>query len=223
MIGFDADDTLWVNEPYFRDAEEKFCDLLEGYLPRHTINRELFAIEIANLPVYGYGIKAFMLSMVEAALKITGNKMPVDIISKILEIGKTQLDQPVEVLEGVEDVLKSLTNKYRLVVVTKGDLLDQEQKLTKSGLTKYFHHIEIVSEKRPEDYQKILRHLDVNADEFLMIGNSLKSDVLPILDIGGYGIHIPFHTTWEHEKVDVIIDDPKFRQVEHIIEILQYL
>ena len=193
VIGFDADDTLWVNEPYFRDAEEKFCDLLEGYLPRHTINRELFAIEIANLPVYGYGIKAFMLSMVEAALKITGNKMPVDIISKILEIGKTQLDQPVEVLEGVEDVLQSLTNKYRLVVVTKGDLLDQEKKLTKSGLTKYFHHIEIVSEKRPDDYQKILRHLDVKADEFLMIGNSLKSDVLPILDIGGYGIHIPFH------------------------------
>ncbi len=223
VIGFDADDTLWVNEPYFRDAEEKFCDLLEGYLPRHTINRELFAIEIANLPVYGYGIKAFMLSMVEAALKITGNKMPVDIISKILEIGKTQLDQPVEVLEGVEDVLQSLTNKYRLVVVTKGDLLDQEKKLTKSGLTKYFHHIEIVSEKRPEDYQKILQHLDVKADEFLMIGNSLKSDVLPILDIGGYGIHIPFHTTWEHEKVDVIIDDPKFRQAEHIIEILQYL
>ena len=111
VIGFDADDTLWVNEPYFRDAEEKFCDLLEGYLPRHTINRELFAIEIANLPVYGYGIKAFMLSMVEAALKITGNKMPVDIISKILEIGKTQLDQPVEVLEGVEDVLQSLSQE----------------------------------------------------------------------------------------------------------------
>ncbi|HMU05953.1 MAG TPA: HAD hydrolase-like protein, partial [Saprospiraceae bacterium] len=174
-------------------------------------------------PVYGYGIKAFLLSMVEAALKITGNKMPVEIISKILEIGKTQLDQPVEVLDGVEDVLKSLTNKYRLVVVTKGDLLDQEKKLTKSGLTKYFHHIEIVSEKRPEDYQKILQHLDVKAEEFLMIGNSLKSDVLPILDIGGYGIHIPFHTTWEHEKVDVVIDDPKFRQAAHIIEILQYL
>ncbi len=223
VIGFDADDTLWVNEPYFREAEEKFCDLLEGYLPRHTINRELFAIEIANLPIYGYGIKAFMLSMVEAALKITGNTMPVEVISKILEIGKVQLDQPVDVLEGVEDVLISLTNRYRLVVVTKGDLLDQEKKLTKSGLTKYFHHIEILSEKRPEDYRKIISHLDVKAEEFLMIGNSLKSDVLPVLEIGGYGIHIPFHTTWEHEKVDVIIDDPKFRQADHVSEILQYL
>ncbi len=223
VIGFDADDTLWVNEPYFREAEEKFCDLLEGFLPRHTINRELFATEIANLPIYGYGIKAFMLSMVEAALKITGNTMPVEVISKILEIGKAQLDQAVDVLEGVEDVLIALTNRYRLVVVTKGDLLDQEKKLTKSGLTKYFHHIEILSEKRPEDYQKILKHLDVQANEFLMIGNSLKSDVLPVLEIGGYGIHIPFHTTWEHEKVDVIIDDPKFKQAEHISEILKYL
>ncbi|MBC7883950.1 MAG: HAD family hydrolase [Saprospiraceae bacterium] len=223
VIGFDADDTLWVNEPYFRVAEEKFCDLLEAYLPRHSINRELFAMEIGNLPVYGYGIKAFMLSMIEAAIQISGSTLPADVISKIIEIGKEQLDHPVEVLEGVEEVLKTLNEKYRLVVVTKGDLLDQERKLTKSGLEKYFHHVEIVSDKRPADYLKLLNHLEIKPEEFLMIGNSLKSDVLPILEIGGYGIHIPFHTTWEHEHVDVTIDNPGFRKIDHIHEIHQYL
>lgn len=223
IIGFDADDTLWSNEPYFRDAEEKFCDLMETYMPRHSAHRELFATEIQNLDLYGYGIKAFMLSMIETAIKIGGDTLPVEIISKIVEIGRHQLDQPVVLLEGVEDVLQKLHGKYKLVVVTKGDLLDQEKKLEKSGLFAYFHHIEIVSEKRLSDYKKLLTHLEIEPLEFLMIGNSLKSDVLPVLDLGCHGVHVPFHTTWEHEKVDVIITNPKFRQVDHINEILNWL
>lgn len=223
VIGFDADDTLWSNEPYFRDAEEKFCDLLEVYMPRHSLQRELFATEIGNLGLYGYGIKAFMLSMVETALRIGGDTLPADVIARIIDIGRTQLELPVILLEGVEEVLKALHGRYRLVIVTKGDLLDQERKLERSGLAGYFHHIEIVSEKRESDYRKLLRHLDIRPAEFLMVGNSLKSDILPVLDLGCYGVHVPFHTTWEHEQVDVIITEPKFRQAEHVNEILDWL
>lgn len=223
VIGFDADDTLWSNEPYFREAEEKFCDLMEGYLPRHSMQRELFATEIENLKLYGYGIKAFMLSMVETALKTGGDTLPVSVVASIIKIGRTQLELPVILLEGVEEVLKTLHGKYRLVMVTKGDLLDQERKLERSGLAGYFHHIEIVSEKRESDYRKLLRHLDIRPEEFMMVGNSLKSDVLPVLELGCYGVHVPFHTTWEHEQVDVIVTDPKFRQAKHANEILAWL
>ncbi|MBK9735295.1 MAG: HAD family hydrolase [Saprospiraceae bacterium] len=223
VIGFDADDTLWINEPYFREAEESFCDLMESFMPRHDINRALFSREISNLPLYGYGIKAFMLSMIEAAIHISGRNLPIDVVSKIIDIGRRQLDQPVEVIENVEYVLQSLQKTYRLVIVTKGDLLDQEKKLEKSGLAPYFHHIEIVSEKGPANYQKLIKHLDIQASHFMMVGNSLKSDIMPVLEIGGYGIHVPFHTTWEHEHVDIKITDPKFRQIEQISEILNMM
>jgi len=223
VIGFDADDTLWSNEPYFREAEEKFCDLMEGYLPRHSAHRELYATEISNLPIYGYGIKAFMLSMVETALKIGSNTLPTEAISKIIDIGRQQLDQPVILLDGVETVLQKLHGTYKLVVVTKGDLLDQEKKLVKSGLSDYFHHIEIVSEKRNSDYHKLLRHLDIKPSEFLMVGNSLKSDILPVLDLGCYGVHVPYHTTWEYEKIEVNITNPSFRQADSISEILEWI
>ncbi len=222
VIGFDADDTLWINEPYFREGEEKFFDLMEVYLPRHSTARELLSREIENLPTYGYGIKAFVLSMLESALHIGGNTLPLDTIQKIIDIGRRQLDQPVVLLEGVRDVLEALYGRYKLVVVTKGDLLDQQRKLEKSGLESYFHHIEIVSEKRISDYQKLLQHLDIPPAEFVMIGNSLKSDILPVLEMGSYGIHVPFHTTWEHEKVDVIITEPTFHQVEHLSYILPF-
>lgn len=223
VIGFDADDTLWINETYFREAEESFFDLLEDYMPKHSLARELLAIEISNLKLYGYGIKAFMLSMIETALKIGGKTLPIEVISKVIEIGRKQLDMPVILLDGVLDVLGQLKRKYKLVVVTKGDLLDQERKLEKSGLATYFHHIEIVSEKTTHDYQKLLKHLDIQASEFMMIGNSLKSDVLPVLELGGYGIHVPFHTTWEHEHVDVIITDEKFHSASRIVDILKIL
>nr|HAD53201.1 HAD family hydrolase [Algoriphagus sp.] len=145
VIAFDADDTLWLNEPFFREAEEKFASLLEDFMPEHAIIKELYRTEIENLQLYGYGIKGFMLSMIETAMKISEHKMPILLIEKVIKIGREMLEKPVELLPGVEEVLKSLNGDYRIVLATKGDLLDQERKLKKSGLEKYFHHIEIMS------------------------------------------------------------------------------
>jgi putative hydrolase of the HAD superfamily len=223
VIAFDADDTLWVNEPYFRETEERFADLLEDFVPRHSIMADLYKTEMANLPLYGYGIKGFMLSMTETAMRITMGKIDPIIVEKVLELGKEMLNKPVELLDGVEEVLKALHGKYRLVVATKGDLLDQQSKLTKSGLDHYFHHIEIMSDKQEKDYQKLIRHLDCKAEEFLMLGNSLKSDVLPVLNIGGHAVHIPYHTTWVHESIDHTIEHPNFYEMESLAEVLPKL
>lgn len=201
VIVFDADDTLWVNETYFREAEKKFARLLGGYETENKVEQELFKKEIENLSIYGYGVKGFVLSMVESALELSNYKINQTDIEKILHIGKEMLEKPIELLDGVEEVLKALHKKYRLIVATKGDLLDQERKLEKSGLLKYFHHIEVMSEKKESDYKKLVQRLDINPKELLMIGNSLKSDVLPLVTIGASAIHIPFHITWEHEKV----------------------
>jgi putative hydrolase of the HAD superfamily len=218
VIAFDADDTLWVNETYFREAEEKFASLLEDFLPQHTIMKELYRTEIGNLGLYGYGIKGFILSMIETALRISGEKMPIALVEKIIRIGQEMLEKPVDLLPGVKDVLQSLQGKYRIVLATKGDLVDQERKLQKSGLEGYFHHIEIMSEKRESDYKKLIVRLDIQANEFAMIGNSLKSDILPVLELGGYGIHVPFHTTWIHEQVDHEVKHERFFTAEHLEE-----
>lgn len=223
VIAFDADDTLWINEPYFQETENKFCALLEDYLPLHTLAKELFKTEIQNLPLYGYGIKGFMLSMVETALRVSNNTLNVTILEKTLALGKELLEKQIEILEGVEEVLRSLKGSYRLVVATKGDLLDQERKLRKSGLEHYFHHIEIMSDKQESDYLKLIKHLDIQPAEFLMIGNSLKSDVMPVLSIGGHAVHIPYHTTWAHEQVDIQLDHANFRHFQNILEILPSL
>lgn len=223
VIAFDADDTLWVNEPYFQETEKKFCNLLEDYLPHHTVSQELFKTEMENLALYGYGVKGFMLSMVETALKVSDKRVSIEIVEKAIQYGKELLDKPIEMLEGVEDVLKALSGQYKLVVATKGDLLDQERKLRKSGIEHYFHHTEIMSDKKENDYKKLIRHLDIQPGEFMMIGNSIKSDVLPVLEIGGHAVHIPYHTTWAHEHIEANIDDDNFRQVHTITEILPFL
>jgi putative hydrolase of the HAD superfamily len=220
VIAFDADDTLWVNEPYFQETEKKFCALLEDYLPHHTVMQELFKTEIQTLSLYGYGIKGFVLSMIETALRVSNNNVSLDIIEKIIQYGKDQMERPIEMLDGMEEALNKLKKKYRLVVATKGDLVDQERKLKKSGLEHYFHHIEIMSEKQEADYSKLIKHLDINPAEFLMIGNSLKSDVMPVLALGGHAVHIPYHTTWAHEVVEQTIEHPNFRQVAAIKDIL---
>ena len=223
VIAFDADDTLWDNELYFQEAERKFCELLEDFLPQHTIQRVLLQTEIKNISFYGYGIKAFMLSMIETAIRISDHNIKIEAIEKIVAIGQALLEQPVQLIDGVEDVLKSLKSKYKLVMATKGDLLDQERKLKKSGLANYFHHIEIMSEKKESDFEKLIRHLDIKSAELMMIGNSIKSDILPVLNIGGHGIHVPYHVTWAHEKVDTAIDHVNFRQVEKIKDVMRYL
>lgn len=223
VIAFDADDTLWVNEPYFQEVERRFCALLEDYLPHHSVSQELFRIEMQNLPLYGYGVKAFMLSMVEAALQVSAGTVPPAVIGQVLAYGKEMLDKPIELLDGVEAVLSALAPRYRLVVATKGDLLDQERKLKKSGLEGYFHHIEIMSDKKEADYLKLIRHLDIEPSAFMMIGNSLKSDVLPVLNIGGHGVHVPYHTTWVHETIEVNIAHPLFRQAAHLSAVLDWV
>ena len=223
VIGFDADDTLFINEPYFDEAEEKFCALFEDFLSKQSISQTLFQTQINNLPFYGYGIKGYILSMIEAANTISDGKVSIKVTEKILEIGKELLQKPIVLLDGIEDTLKQLHGKYKLIVVTKGDLKDQHRKVSLSGLGPYFHHIEVLSEKDEIDYEKLLKRLDINASDFLMIGNSLKSDVLPVLNIGGTAIHIPFHTTWAHERIDHEIVHDKFYTAITNAEILPLL
>ncbi|WP_136467962.1 HAD family hydrolase [Flagellimonas onchidii] len=223
VIGFDADDTLWVNETYFRETEERFAELLEGYETKNKIDQELFKVEMQNLETYGYGIKGFVLSMIESALDLSNNKVSQQTISEILDLGKKMISHPVELLNGVEEVLENLKDKYRLIVLTKGDLLDQERKLEKSGISKYFHHVEVLSDKKEENYQNLLDHLEIKVEEFLMIGNSLKSDVLPILNIGANAIHIPFHTTWAHELIEDGQEVNGHLKLGNLKEVLKYL
>lgn len=223
VIAFDADDTLFVNEPYFQETEQKFCALMGNYLSHHSLSQELFKTEIDNLELYGYGIKGYTLSMIEAAMKISNNTLSIEVIGKIIVLGKELLQRPIELLDGVEETLKALQGKYKLIVATKGDLKDQQRKLHDSGLGPYFHHIEVMADKQEVNYEKLLKRLEIEPKEFFMIGNSLKSDVLPVLGIGGYAVHIPFHTTWEHEKISHKVDHPNFRTLDKISDVLAIL
>jgi len=223
VIAFDADDTLWVNEPFFREAEKEFANMLAEYAQEDEVYRVLYKVEMANMPIYGYGIKGFMLSLIETANVVSGYRVTPQNITAILDLGKEMLNKPVDLLDGVEQVLKRLSGQYRLIVATKGDLLDQERKLNKSGLLQYFHHIEVMSDKNPQSYTALLKHLDIEPHELLMIGNSLKSDILPVLEIGAWGIHVPFHTTWHHEEVEQEIKSEQFVEVEKLADALAYL
>jgi putative hydrolase of the HAD superfamily len=222
-IAFDADDTLWVNEPYFQEAERQFCTLLQDYLPPAEAAKELFATEMQNLPLYGYGIKGFMLCMIETITRVCHGRPNWQLVNKAIALGHEMLQKPIELLDGVAATLQQLHGRYRLVVATKGDLLDQERKLQQSGLQHYFHHIEIMSNKRPADYAKLLRHLDCAPENFLMLGNSIKSDVLPVLELQAFAGHIPYHTTWAHEQHDTLPDHPNFIALNHINDIINYL
>ncbi len=221
VIAFDADDTLWVNETYFREAELKFAELLSAYETANKIDQELFKMEMDNLSMYGYGIKGFMLSMVESALALSNYKIKPKIIEKILNLGKEMLEKPIELLDGVEHTLKVLKPNYKLILATKGDLLDQERKLEKSGLIKYFHHIEVLSDKKPDNYLKLVSHLDIEPRELLMIGNSLKSDILPLIEIGSSAVHVPFHTTWAHEVVEH--NGNGYKTISTLTDVLKFL
>ena len=223
VIAFDADDTLFVNEPYFQETEEKFCALMSDYLSNQGLSQELFRTEIENLDLYGYGIKGYILSMIEAAMKISNNTLSVEVIEKIIKLGKELLQKPIELLDGVEETLEALKGKYKLIVATKGDLKDQQSKLHRSGLGHYFHHIEVMADKQELNYQKLLQRLEIEPNEFFMIGNSLKSDVLPVLAIGSYAVHIPFHTTWEHEKISHKITHPNFKTLGKLSDVLGIL
>ncbi|TLP81705.1 HAD family hydrolase [Maribacter sp. ACAM166] len=223
VIGFDADDTLWVNETYFREAEDKFAALLDKYETKNKIDQELFKTEIRNLDLYGYGIKGFILSMIECALELSNNQVSQKTLVACLNLGKEMILQPVELLNGVVEVLKELKDRYRLIVLTKGDLLDQERKIERSGLSEYFHHVEVLSDKKEKNYSDLLEHLQVSPSEFLMIGNSLKSDVLPLVEIGARAVHVPFHTTWQHEEVLEPEENKGYMTISTLTDILEYV
>ncbi len=224
IVGLDADDTLWVNEPHYRKAEHQMEVWLSEYSELENIRQKLFEIEMQNLPLYGYGGKAFTLSMIETALKLTDNKVPQELIAKIIDLGKALLDVEMELLDGVKETLYELSQRYKLILATKGDLLDQERKLKKSGLENCFHHIEVMSDKKTDNYRKLLTHLDIQPQEFIMVGNSLRSDILPVVELGAKAIHIPYHTTWIHEEVEVTSEQKKsFITLQNIRELLNVL
>lgn len=217
VIGFDADDTLWVNETHYKAAEEEFCGLLRAYLPAEKVSKALFSTEMRNLELYGFGAKGFILSALETALDVSGDRVPASTLRRIMQLGRRLLNFRIELLPGAEPVLKALKPHYRLVLITKGDLLDQERKLRDSRLTRYFHHVEILSSKEKKDYRDLLCTLGVAPREFVMVGNSMKSDILPVLGIGGRGVYVPFHVTWQHEKSKTARPDKaRFRQLAAI-------
>ena len=217
LIAFDADDTLWHNETLFSVTQESFKQLLLDEVDAQTIDSKLAATELSNLKHFGYGIKGFTLSMIETALELTNNRVNGENIRRILELGKEMLAAPVELLDHVEDTISSLSADHRLILITKGDLFDQESKLARSGLGQYFSGVEVVSEKNPATYTAILSRLDVDPAKFLMVGNSLKSDVIPVIDIGAWAVYIPYKITWAHEVVDGFETDyQRFIQLEHI-------
>lgn len=223
VIGFDADDTLWINETYFQETQRTFGELLSPYIDKKTASAELYRTEMKNMPLYGYGVKAFILSVLETAIRITSGKVTTEILEQLISLGKEQLTHPVELLDGVEETLNALVGRYRLILVTKGDLLDQEQKLRRSGLEHLFHHVEIMSDKTEREYKQLIKHLDICPDEFLMIGNSVRSDILPPLALGCHAIHVPFHITWEHEKVSDPLEHKCAYTVDSLWEIISLL
>ncbi len=202
VIGFDADDTLWRSEDYFTEAEELFAAKVGPYAPTGVdVLDSLHAIESANIAISGYGVKAYALSMVQAAVVSTGGKVPSSVIGELVDHAHEILIRPVELLEGVPETLAAVGQSHRLVLITKGDLVHQYRKVRTSGLEHHFDHVEVVLEKDIETYARVLRECSVDPTRFLMVGNSVKSDILPILELGGHGAHVPYHVTWSHEVV----------------------
>lgn len=199
VISFDADDTLWPNEKIFREAEKDFCTLMASYASEDIAKKHLWAAEIRNLPLYGYGIKAFTLDMIETAFKLSKDTVKPSVIKKILLISHRMLLSPIVLLTGAKRTIKELSKEYKIIVATKGDLLEQENKIYKSGLSKYLHHIEVMSEKNKRGYTSLLKELGVKPQEFLMVGNSIKSDILPVLSLGAKAVFIPSPLTWFYE------------------------
>lgn len=201
VVAFDADDTLWHNERVFVEAKERFIALLATYHSPEWIDERLYATEMRNLHQYGYGIKSFTLSMIETAIELTEGRITGVEVHHIIDLAKEMLQTPIELLAHVEETVAQLAPSFRLVLVTKGDLFDQESKIARSGLGDYFHHVEIVSAKDPATYAALTAKLDVVPRRFVMVGDSLRSDVLPVVEIGGHAIHVPYETSWEHERV----------------------
>lgn len=203
-IAFDADDTLWACQPHFDEVERQYCQLLADYGSPRDISAALFETETANMPDLGYGSKAFTLSLIQNAVSVSQGRVPAQTIGQIVELGRSLLRLDATPLDGVADTLQRLqaSGRYRLAVFTKGELLDQENKLHRSGLYRFFDHVAIVSDKTEAAYHHLCRALDVEPSELVMVGNSFRSDIAPALSIGCWAVHVPFHTTWAHERVE---------------------
>ena len=222
-IGFDADDTLWQNEQFFRLTEERFAALLADHAEPAHLSARLLEAEKRNLAHYGFGIKGFTLSMIETAVEITEGRVPASIIGEILAAGREMLSHPVDTLPHARATLEDLSGQYRIILVTKGDLFDQERKLAQSGLGEFFDAVEIVSDKKPETYARIFARHGDGPDRAVMVGNSLKSDIVPALAAGSWGVFVPHPLTWVYEHVEPPVEEARFRQIEHLGELRSVL
>jgi putative hydrolase of the HAD superfamily len=203
VIGFDADDTLWHSEDGFRVNEERFVELIAPFAPEGVdVKAALTATERKNLATFGYGVKSFGLSMVEAAVTIGGGRVPSTIVAEMVEMVRSQLEEPVRLLDHVPEVLAAVGSIHRMILITKGDLIHQSHKVTTSGLAHHFEHVEIVLEKDPETYATLLSRHAIDPTRFCMVGNSVRSDILPVLSLGGHGVHIPYPILWDLEHVE---------------------
>ena len=222
-IGFDADDTLWQNEQFFKLTQERFAALLKEHAEPGQIGAQLLEAEKRNLRLYGYGIKGFTLSMIETALEVTEGRAPGSVVEEILSFGREMLAHPVETLPHARATLEKLAGAYRIVLITKGDLFDQERKLAQSGLGELFDAVEIVSEKSAATYARIFKRHGDGAGRSMMVGNSLRSDVLPAIEAGGWGVFVPHELTWVLEHAEEPADAPRFRRLDHLGELTRLI
>lgn len=219
VVGLDADDTLWHSENHFAVTEQRFRELLQPWLPADVIADRLLQRERANLEVFGYGAKGFTLSMIETALEASGGALPGAAVQQLIDWGKELLCHPVELLDEVAETVELLSRRYRLVLITKGDLFHQESKVAESGLAKHFERIEILTEKSPDAYRRVLNECEVDPSEFVMVGNSVRSDVLPVVEIGAHAVHVPYGITWGHEQVDPHPCEVTWKQISSLSEL----
>jgi putative hydrolase of the HAD superfamily len=222
-VGLDADDTLWHNETIFRLTHDRFSELLSDVADKDVLEQRLAEVEKRNLRLYGYGVKGFTLSMIETAMELTGGEAPSRVIREILAVGREMLTEPVEPLPGVDDTLAALSQRYRLLLITKGDLLHQEQKLAASGLGDLFAAVEIVSEKDASTYARVFSRHGTGAREAVMCGNSMRSDILPAIEAGAYGAHVPYPLTWAHEMADAPEGHPRFVELASIRDLPDWI
>jgi putative hydrolase of the HAD superfamily len=224
VIALDADDTLWHNETLYSQTQDKFRDLLARYDRGKGSKQLLYETEMENLHFYGYGIKGFTLSMIETAIKLSGGRIRADEVQEILNLGKEMLNASVQLLDHVAEVIPQLAASHPLMLITKGDLLDQETKLARSGLGGYFRHVEVVAAKTPEVYRSLLARHDIPPERFLMVGNSMRSDILPVVALGAQAVHIPYAITWAHEKVDHSTgDSTQYVELAHIGQLPEHV
>lgn len=219
MVGLDADDTLWHSEGHYQQAQERYAQLLEPWIGADEVPAVLLETERRNLAHFGYGAKGFTLSMIETAIEVSDGEVDGRRIRAIIEFGRELLNHPVELLDGVREALEALGDDFRLALVTKGDLFHQESKIAASGLAELFERVEIVSEKDPETYARVLGAAGISAAEFCMVGNSVRSDIAPVLELGGAGVHVPYAVTWAMEHAELDGDHPRLGRVESIGEV----